>query len=301
FFFNQILRFAVPLFFMISGFVLELNYPFHQNYLTYLKKRFNRIFLPYLFWSAIYYFFVYKTHTISFLQSLLTGNASYQLYFIPALLIFYIIFPLIHRYYKFLAKPKAMIALGTVELCLLAFDYYINPLPFFYPLSIAVLNFYIFLLGMVFSHHHKVLFELIKKWKFILISLFVVLSFTVFFEGKILYMNTHNYLYVYIQWRPSILIYTLVVAGLLYAFFNGGNKFYRIIHGLSKLSFFAFFIHVIILELFWFAIGNNLFHTTGGRFSKFWFDPLFFLSVAALSYLFAYLIRKIPYLSKITG
>src|SRR5258708_3540298 len=71
-FLNQIFRFAVPLFFMISGFVLELNYPFHVNYFTYLKKRCVRILMPYIFWSAIYYFFVYKQHTTNFFQTLLT-------------------------------------------------------------------------------------------------------------------------------------------------------------------------------------------------------------------------------------
>ena len=35
---NQVSRFAVPLFFMISGFVLELNYNSSEKYITYLKK-----------------------------------------------------------------------------------------------------------------------------------------------------------------------------------------------------------------------------------------------------------------------
>ncbi|MDZ7587084.1 MAG: acyltransferase family protein [Patescibacteria group bacterium] len=58
---NQITRFAVPMFFLISGFVLELNYDHHPYYLSFLKKRLSRILVPYLFWSLIYYFFVYTT------------------------------------------------------------------------------------------------------------------------------------------------------------------------------------------------------------------------------------------------
>jgi len=80
-FLNQAGRFAVPLFFMISGFVLELNYHLHESYLTYLKKRFSRIIIPYIFWSAIYYYLVYnQNHSANFLSSLLKGDASYQLY-----------------------------------------------------------------------------------------------------------------------------------------------------------------------------------------------------------------------------
>ena len=54
---NQLSRFAVPLFFLISGFVLELNYSYHSSYFVYLRKRLSRVLFPYLFWSAIYYWF----------------------------------------------------------------------------------------------------------------------------------------------------------------------------------------------------------------------------------------------------
>jgi surface polysaccharide O-acyltransferase-like enzyme len=87
-FLNQSSRFAVPLFFLISAFVLELNYPQNFNYLFYLKKRFSRLFLPYFFWSLIYYYFVYTYHSQNFVSALFLGTASYQLYFITALFIF---------------------------------------------------------------------------------------------------------------------------------------------------------------------------------------------------------------------
>src|SRR5690242_5000258 len=57
-FLNQASRFAVPLFFLISGFVLEVsNKPI--KYITFLKKRLGKIFIPYIFWSLIYYFLIY--------------------------------------------------------------------------------------------------------------------------------------------------------------------------------------------------------------------------------------------------
>jgi surface polysaccharide O-acyltransferase-like enzyme len=87
-FLNQISRFAVPLFFVISGFVLEIFNNNDMNYWTFVKRRFSKIFIPYAFWSLIYYFFVYNNNHDSLLKVFLTGNASYQLYFIPALLVF---------------------------------------------------------------------------------------------------------------------------------------------------------------------------------------------------------------------
>lgn len=302
FFLNQASRFAVPLFFMISGFVLELSYRFNENYLTYLKKRLSRIFLPYLVWSGIYYFFIYKQHTISFFQTLLSGNASYQLYFIPTLLIFYIVFPFIHAQYKFIANKRVLVILSIIQLALLFSNYYINPFPIFYPLAIALLNYYVFIIGMVAANHNENILKIIKKWKLILTFLLIIFAFVVSFQGKILYLITHNYLFFYSQWRPSVLIYTFLVAAVLYAFLDKKYKYEKVIKILSHLSFFVFFIHVIILEVIWNTLGHTLFINTQKTLAQeFWYNPLFFLCVAAISYAIGYLIHKIPFLPKLTG
>jgi probable poly-beta-1,6-N-acetyl-D-glucosamine export protein len=294
FFINQASRFAVPLFFMISGFVLELNYSFNENYLSYLRKRLSRIFLPYLFWSAIYYYLIYTKHTIPFGTTLLYGAASYQLYFIPTLFIFYLIFPLIHLAYRFIANRWMLILLGVIQLAILTYEYYVHPLPYFYPLSIALLNFYVFLLGMVASHHQDLL-KKITKQKIILTISLVTLATIVFLEGKTLYLKTHNYLYFYSQWRPSILFYTVTLASLFYGFFSKLALNEKIIRAFSGLSFFVFFIHVIILELFWKLIGQKI----AGQ--ELFFNLFFFFSVATISYSIAYLTHKIPQLPKLTG
>lgn len=302
FFLNQVSRFAVPLFFMISGFVLEINYPFHQSYASYFKKRLSRIFLPYLFWSTIYYFFVYTQHYTSFFQVILTGNASYQLYFIPTLLIFYILFPFVHQLYRFIANSFIFLMLGILQVVLLIEDYYIHPIPIFYPLTIAFLNYYVFLLGMAAARNHKYLIGFINKWKAWFISLGCILAFSVFIEGRTLYLATHNYLYFYSQWRPSVLIYTIVIFVLSYVLLSRLTKYRTLIHVLSRLSFFVFFIHVIILELLWNMIGKSLFYSTWklpGQ--QFWYDPGFFISIVVISYLAAYIARKIPLATKISG
>src|SRR5260221_11166343 len=48
---NQLSRFAVPLFFLISGFALEMSYKEDISYFSFLKKRLSKIFVPYIFWS----------------------------------------------------------------------------------------------------------------------------------------------------------------------------------------------------------------------------------------------------------
>ncbi len=299
---NQISRFAVPMFFMISGFVLEVNYPFHQNYLSYFKKRLSRIFLPYLFWSAIYYFLIYTKHSDSFFKALLTGSASYQLYFIPTLLLFYTLFPFVHKLYIFILNRFVLILLGFLQILLLRADYYFHSITIFYPLAIMFFNYYVFILGMVAARNHEVLLKYASKFKWILISLLGILALFITWEGGSLYLKTHNYLYFYSQWRPSVLIYTLITFATLYAFFDKSRKFEAQIRLLSRLSFLVFFIHIIILERFWALVGQDLFYRTSSfPGQQFWFNPLFFVSVAGISYIVAYLVQKIPLVSKLTG
>lgn len=49
--------FAVPVFFMISGYTL-LGYQKRYNHVTYFKKRFEKTAVPFLAWSAIAYIFI---------------------------------------------------------------------------------------------------------------------------------------------------------------------------------------------------------------------------------------------------
>jgi probable poly-beta-1,6-N-acetyl-D-glucosamine export protein len=292
-FFNQISRFAVPLFFLISGFVLELNYSFHSNYFSYLKKRVNRLFIPYIAWSAIYYYFLYTNHTRSFLSSLLDGSASYQLYFIPSLLLLYIFFPLIHKFYDFFANKWTLIFLGILQLGLLYQDYYLSPLLFIYPIKIVFLNYYVFILGIVASRNMDYLMSIVDKFKISLIILTIFLGNYVFFEGRTFYLATRNYLYFYSQWRISVLLYTLLFGGLSYYLLNKVNLSESVVKKLSGLSFFVFFIHVIVLEFIWKYIGVYV--------GQFWFGFTFFLMVSGFSFLLAYLAHKVPLLSKLTA
>lgn len=266
-------RFSVPLFFLISGFVLELNYENHANYWQYLTKRLHRILIPYVFWSAVYFFFVYNQHGADFFSTLINGSASHQLYFIPALLVFYLIFPLFHRFYRFLASKWILIVLAAVELYPLYADYYLRSLHLFYPLAVALYNFYPFIFGMVASHYHGQLMVFVKKWLLILIPLTVFLGGYIFYSGRSLYYQTYDIGYFYSNWRPPVLLYTLSFFAVFYCLFTMVKFNLKLVKILSGLSFFVFFIHLVVLEIIWAFIGTPP-HPT------FWSDLVFFFATA---------------------
>lgn len=288
---NQASRFAVPLFFLISAFVLELNYSETTNFLIYFKKRFSKIVLPYIFWSLIYYFIVYPGHSESFLNDLLLGHASYQLYFIPALFIFYLIFPILHHFIKFLSKKIIVFVLFIVQILLLTNDYYYSPLALPHPIGVFILNFDVLILGMLASHHCQKVLDVANKYKYILTFITILISIIIFTEGEKLYFQSNNYLFFYSNWRPLVFVYTLLFASLMYLIFNRLNFNVQLIKKISSFSFFVFFIHVIFIEI----VYRNLPHWLLLSF------PITFLSVLILSYLSAFIVSKIPQLSKITG
>lgn len=301
-FLNQIARFAVPLFILISGFVLELNYDYHANYRSYIKKRVSRIFIPYLFWSLIYYYFVYANNHDSLAKVILTGDASYQLYFIPTLAIFYFIFPLLHKFYKYISNKFVLAGLGVTQLCLLSTDYFVKEFKFADPVRITLLSFFFFIAGMVAARNKNKIIEAVKKYKYLLLTTTILLGVYVFVEGKLGFQISDSYLSFYSQWRPSVFFYTFIVFSVLFYVFDKSRLQFAIVERFSKLSYLVFFIHVIVIEIIWKYFGQNLFNLlSGSGFGKIIFDPIFFLIVTTVSFGLAYLIHKIPKLSKITG
>jgi probable poly-beta-1,6-N-acetyl-D-glucosamine export protein len=283
-FLNQASRFAVPLFFMISGFVLQLNYS-PTDIWSYLKKRVSRLFIPYIFWSLIYYFLIYKNHADGFFSTLLTGNASYQLYFIPSLFIFYLIFPFIHQFFRIIQNKFIFLILFVMQILILNYDYQFHTSPLSYPIAVCSFNFFVFILGMYFANNRIKIIKFLNRYWPILLAITITASYFIFNEGKVNYLNTYNYLAFYSQWRPSVLIYTISLAGILYFVLSHMNI--NLLNKLSKLSFFVFFVHVIVLEAIWKYVYTN--------------DSVFFGSVLAISLSIGYLVHQIKFLSRVTG
>lgn len=291
-FLNQFSRFAVPLFFLISGFVLELNNRPTETYWQYIKKRVNRIFVPYVFWSALYYFLIYKSDSDNFIKALLTGSASYQLYFIPSLMIFYLMFLLLHKLYKYISNKWMLILLGVVQLAILYKEYYLKNIVLPFPIAVALFNFYAFFLGMIASQNYEKLLRYFEKLKYLLLAGTVTWCAYLFWQGRSMYYQTWNIDAFYSSWRPSVLIYTLVFGALTFYFFEKTGFAKKFFQAAAKLSFFVFFAHVLILEEAW--------KYASFRWSD-WMDIPFFLAVSAITFLGAYFVHKIPHISKITG
>lgn len=130
-FFNQISRFATPMFAVISGFLLY-NQAIQGRYQLkrFINSRFTKILLPFIIWSLIYLFLkkfsfsdVNDMESIKeFLYNFFLGKSYVHLYFIAVVLQFYLVFPIIQRFHS----KKQLLCLTVIGLYINAF-YLIAP------------------------------------------------------------------------------------------------------------------------------------------------------------------------------
>lgn len=98
---DRLLHFAVPVFFFVSGALVWGGYTRRSrtDYGRFLRRRATTVAAPYLAWSALYLTIAGARGNWAYWIShtpllLLTGRTWYHLYFVPVLLLFYLITPL---------------------------------------------------------------------------------------------------------------------------------------------------------------------------------------------------------------
>jgi surface polysaccharide O-acyltransferase-like enzyme len=251
---NIAVRFGVPLFFCISGYLLASLYSDIKNPSLFYKKRLLKIVPPYLIWSLIYFFFVFPNPkgflTLHFFSNLVTGDFSYQLYFIPAIILLYLIFPIIILYKNIFLKPLSIICLAFVEVLLFSFVYIGSDNTYILsPLKNAAYNLLPFLVGMYISINKVDIYKLVKE-KIALIFIMALALWTMIFYEAYLHMKSIlDWIYIKNQWKVNVLFYGIIAGGLLYYIFEEFLiKYGSLISYLSKYSFGVFFVHVAIVH-----------------------------------------------------
>ena len=106
-FLNALVRFAVPVFVMITGALL-----LHREYEIgdFLKKRLTRVVVPFLFWSLVYVWYSWYNEEITFgndawanisqVLHLLKNGSSYHLWYVYMLIGLYFFIPVIGKFVR---------------------------------------------------------------------------------------------------------------------------------------------------------------------------------------------------------
>lgn len=303
---NQIARFAVPLFLIMSGFLLfhaDLNKPSFSAR-DFYHRRFGKILWPYFLWS-LFYACLNGIMGASLLAALLQlpfqllwGTAYYHLYFVVIIIQLYLLYPLLYRW--MIRAPRICLLTGlaltlTCQIMLnqyslgqLALPRQLNNLSLvFFPVWI-----FFFVFGMFAARYKASLAGLIKNRRGQLALLWIISLALVVIDGYL--HNTYGS-----SSRPTVMLYTLCSFFFFYALalnFRGYSR--TIIDWLARQSFLIYLLHPLVLtSLITFAawIGRaDLWNRTRGMIA-------IYVLVTLLSCAAVYIVSLTPLAEKLGG
>lgn len=259
---NQAVRYAVPLFIILSGLLLAYSYKAKDriNYLEFLQKRFKKIFIPYLLWSAIYTAFnlrgkyseafadIFK-FTRTFLKNIAYGTSELHLYFVIIILQMYLLYPLLSR---LLARWKT--ATLAAAFCITVYfqtGIYFSNIRFVRILPKAIVPYYeTFMPWIFFFVFGMYAVERLDSWKekyFSKKSVFVIvwlISFAALLADSIITKTNADSI------KPTVMLYCMTSFFLFYLLALGVKETKGVVGQLadwfSNQSFIIYLSHILI-------------------------------------------------------
>lgn len=257
-FLNQVSRFAVPLFVIISGLVLSRKYFYNFNIKYFYYKRLKKIIPLYLLFSIIYLLFkvLYGLDftVTDIIIRLLTGEAEYHLWFIPLIIQLYLLYPiLIHIYQKFdeILIVNTLLFLSLLMQCGYQFIVSDLDLPSIFKSGFFLSYLFYFYIGIHIGRNYEKLSDFSRKANttslFLLVIIVVMLN--TFRIGDI-YYGIYNYNLLLKSHYITIPILSITV--LLLSVKTNLNiqkyKFYKHVVLLGNVSFEIYLVHALVLR-----------------------------------------------------
>lgn len=263
--FDSFARPCVPLFIMVSGYLL-LDPRKDEPLGTFFRKRFTKVCVPYVFWAFFYIWWRWSFHGEHFTpatvgRELIGGRAYYHLFFMNVIIGLYLLTPLLRAYVKNADLPTQLYVLGLW--------FVLSSLtPVFTKLTALPVNVYLqttprflghFLFGALL---HRVQFRP-RGWRLAALSGALVAT------GILTAVLTYHYtskaggnldesFYNYAS--PTVVVMSAISFLLLMALFSQPifqHPFIatRLLHHIGATSFGIYLTHIIVLE----SLGRGIF------------------------------------------
>ncbi|MBP2642813.1 MAG: acyltransferase 3 [Firmicutes bacterium] len=263
-------RFSVPIFFFLSAFGLFLNHDLYSgfSYITFIKRRFHAVAIPYFVWSFLYLVRYYSSVNWSpsaLLETFIFGLACYHLYFLVILLWFYLLMP-VWRWLLRHIVATPLPALFILLIFQIFFNYYSSYMLHYQPqnhivalllqyrLNYVVLHYiFIFLFGAICALRFSDFTAFIKKYRS---------QINIFFFASLAALLANYYWLLYIrgltpvdasgivhQLNPLGVIYTLAACLFFYAQFEtiSSKIIASLLNTLGHYSYTVYLLHPFVL------------------------------------------------------
>lgn len=230
---NQLSRFAVPVFFVASGYGLTISHSYTGNLVTYYRKRLKLV-PAYLIWTFVYLIVNHANWTLkSIIGGIFLGNSSYHMYFITVLIVFYLIYPML---YKFCATYMGISVVLLITLAGQAL--FLSGSTFGTPYFWNWIFYFGFGIFMARGNHS--VFFLKHSEALLVLGLVAILGTSFYFK----YFSNNDLSLVTTSMRPAVILYTIgVVAYMLTRF----PKPFKVFSILDDNSLNIYYVHPIML------------------------------------------------------
>lgn len=285
---------AVPLFFIISGYLLFLNLKNGKlnTFLPKFKKRVKTLIIPYLFWSLYGLIFIYLLQSLPFsrpyfnnqlieeysliriLKTIFINPVPYQLWFIRDLIILIILSPLLYRLIK---SFKLFILIFFLLTWLFEFNFFIfsNEALFFFTLGL-----YFALNGI--SLNQPILKVFSAPLIFLWITIVLIKTLLILFQFEIEWIITA-------LTKLSVLIGVLSIWGAYDYIFENTDISKNKIFPIFQYSFFLYVTHEPLLSISRKSLQNLLGPSEISSITAYFLAPIITISV---SIIIAYILKK---------
>jgi surface polysaccharide O-acyltransferase-like enzyme len=282
-------RVAVPLFFMVSGYLLLLK---EEPYGDFFRKRALKVFVPFLVWSVIYLLWKGEGFNqpfsikivASYLLKIVRGPRENHLWFFYALIGLYLFTPILRVFVARAALRDLYYFCGLWFLVVPVFSF----LQEFTPIKIGFELYFIagysgyFMLG-----HLLGLFQYTRRQIYGLAFLFLIFSIG---TTALDYLVKSEYFVGYLSMN---IVFMTAFAFVLLREVQIGDTLNNFLVPLSRASFGIYLVHVIVLAELeklpfvssWFSVGSSVYMI-----------PLLGLLGFLISFVVVAIIQKIPVL-----
>jgi poly(3-hydroxybutyrate) depolymerase/surface polysaccharide O-acyltransferase-like enzyme len=270
--FGHMLHYNREMFVFVTGLVLTyvyFNKPFSAK--KFWLKRFTFVLIPYILWSIFYVIINHPDQSILYYSKLsawdvLTGDASFQLYYILLALQFYALFPLFLLLLRKIAKYpwKSMIISFVIQIIFLYVDfhflqYHVSKAPHWqqafvkFQDRIFLLYQFFFVLGAFAAIYLSAMQKFFVKYgKYVILLFLAASALFVWYSYKQLFIWHEQLMYATSVLQPSVVLYSTVVI-LFFAYLSvlweKRKPFYKMIRVIAESSFGIYFVHVLALSI----------------------------------------------------